>query len=83
MLSRLSRPKDSTKEETTYQTIGTQADTQSYSFTAAELAQCETDEKVPWDSPQLQPPLCSWSSFPLEPSQNLKLLVDFFTPPNP
>ena len=80
MLSRLSKQKDSAKEEITYKSVETQADTQDQNFTATELAQCEQDEKVPWDSPSMQAPLCSWSSFPLEPSQTLKLLVDFFTP---
>ena len=45
------------------------------------LANMEQDEIVSWDSPSLQPQICSWSSFPLEPSHGLKILVDFFANP--
>ena len=38
------------------------------------------DKIIPWDDPQLQKPLCSWSGYPSEPSPQLKLLVDIFSP---
>ena len=82
MLKRLNRAADSSKTEISYRSTATQVESEGKNFTADELPQCEQDEVVPWESPSMQAPLCSWSSFPIEPSQNLKLLVDFFTPPN-
>ena len=38
------------------------------------------DKIIPWDDPSLQLPLCSWTSYPLEPSPHLKKLIDIFSP---
>jgi hypothetical protein len=69
-----------TREDVKYIDKEVQVSGQGQFLEAATLLRSEQDEIVPWDSPSLMPPLCSWSSFPLEPSPGLKLLVDFFTP---
>lgn len=70
------------EEKINYSSVGVQVDPESAFFTAEEIAQCESDEIIPWDSPSLQAPLCSWSMFPSEPSSELKVLVDIFSNDN-
>jgi hypothetical protein len=70
---------DASHQDVTYSNKEVQVNAQGQFFAAADLAHCEDDEKIPWDSPSLMPPLCSWSSFPLEPSPGLRQLVEFFT----
>lgn len=81
MLSRLSRNLD-VKGKVEYKTAEVQVKTADQVIGGIELTNCEDDETVPWDAPSLQPPICSWSSFPLEPSPQLKALVDFFCQPS-
>lgn len=83
MLSRLSstgpKNKEEVKDKTEYKAVEVQVDTTDQFNRGIELTKCEEDETIPWDAPSLQPPICSWSSFPLEPSAQLKDLVDFFS----
>lgn len=79
MLGRL-RQKEDVKPKKTFETVGVQVDTPG-SDRGVEIPGRETDDIVPWDSPSLQQPICSWSTFPLEPSSNLKSIVDFFAAP--
>ena len=39
---------------------------------------CEKDEIIPWDSPELRRPICSWSTFPNKVSPQLEALVNLF-----
>jgi hypothetical protein len=66
-----------------YETKEVQVDPLGQNMTFAELSHADRDEVVPWGSPSLVAPLCSWSAFPLEPSAGLKQLVEFFSPVQP
>lgn len=68
--------------EIAYKNEEVQVNPESACFSPSEIKECEKDPIVSWDDPSLKIPLCSWSSFPREPSNTLKLLVDLFTPPD-
>ena len=76
MLGRV-RPKEEAKPKKTFESVAIQVDAPG-SGQGTDLPGSEEDEIVPWDAPSLERPICSWSSFPLAPSTNLKMLVDFF-----
>jgi hypothetical protein len=72
---------DFSHQEVAYADKEVQVDDSGEYFAAADLPHSEQDRIIPWDSPSLMPPMCSWSSFPPEPSPALKQLVEFFTLP--
>jgi len=58
--------------------IGIQSHQVDSDVSISSIRNCEKDPVVPWSDPSFQRPMCSWASFPTNPSDKLVLLVDLF-----
>ena len=58
--------------------IGVQAQVSEDVVSQLNIRNCERDKIIPWDSPELRRPICSWSTFPNKVSPQLEALVNLF-----
>ena len=56
--------------------IGVQAQISEDVISQLNIKNCEKDKVIPWDSPELRRPICSWSTYPSNPSPQLNTLCN-------
>ncbi|EAY22838.1 hypothetical protein TVAG_075850 [Trichomonas vaginalis G3] len=63
--------------------VGVQAILSEDSGSSSMIRNSEKDPIIPWNSPDLARPICSWSTFPTKPSPQLEALVNLFDSERP